>query len=98
LRNTDQHIADVALLNVPARLAKTLLRIAGPDRGAAGRGQPLRVNLYQHELGEICAASRESVNKCLGNWQRRGIVDIDEGLIRVVNPTALQDLAELEGC
>jgi CRP-like cAMP-binding protein len=96
LRNTDQQIADLALLDVPARLAKTLLRIAKSDRPATNSGRPLHVRLYQRELGNICGASRESVNKCLGNWQRRGIVQIDEGVVMVANRTALQDLAELE--
>ena len=96
LRNTDQQIADLALLDVPARLAKTLLRIAKPDRPATNSGRQLHVRLYQRELGNICGASRESVNKCLGNWQRRGIVQIDEGVVMVANRTALQDLAERE--
>ncbi len=96
LRNTDQQIADLALLDVPSRLAKTLLRIAKPDHGTTNGGRPLHVRLYQRELGNICGASRESVNKCLGIWQRRGIVHIDEGVVLVANRTALQDLAELE--
>ena len=32
LRQTDQHIAEVALLNLPVRLAKVLLRIGEPDK------------------------------------------------------------------
>src|SRR6266545_4828237 len=31
LRNTDQHIAELALLQLPARLAKALLRFANPE-------------------------------------------------------------------
>jgi len=33
----------------------------------------LQVHLSQRELGNICGAGRESINKCLGLWQRRGI-------------------------
>jgi CRP/FNR family cyclic AMP-dependent transcriptional regulator len=96
LRSTDQHIADLALLKLPTRLAKTLLRIAGSDRGTAGGGGHMHIRLFQHELGQICGASRESVNKCLSVWQRRGIVNIDEGVVVVANRTALQDVAELD--
>jgi CRP/FNR family cyclic AMP-dependent transcriptional regulator len=96
LRNTDQHIADLALLKLPTRLAKVLLRIAGSDRGTAGGGRQTHVRLFQHELGQICGASRESVNKCLSVWQRRGIVNIDEGVVVVANRTALQEVAELD--
>jgi CRP/FNR family transcriptional regulator, cyclic AMP receptor protein len=94
LRNTDQHIAEIALLELPARLAKALLRLAGAEDGSAKPG-PLQIQLSQRELGNICGASRESVNKCLRGWQRRNIVQIEESLITVTNRTALEELANL---
>jgi hypothetical protein len=51
--------------------------------------------LSQRELGNICGATRESVNKCLRDWQRRGIVRIEESLVTLANRTALEELAEL---
>ena len=97
LRNTDQHIAELALLQLPTRLAKVLLRFASIDAGPAGAAGPPQVQLSQRELGNICGSSRESINKCLGAWQRRGIVRIDEGVIVLANRSALEELAELEG-
>jgi CRP-like cAMP-binding protein len=94
LRNTDQHIAEIALLELPARLAKALLRLASPESGA-GNLATLQVQLSQRELGNICGASRESVNKCLRAWQRRGIVQVEESLVTLANRTALEELAEL---
>jgi CRP/FNR family transcriptional regulator, cyclic AMP receptor protein len=96
LRTTDQHIAELALLELPTRLAKALLRLGHAEsRPAGGPGPPLQVQLSQRELGNICGATRESINKCLRGWQRRGIVQIEESLIRVANRTALEELAEL---
>src|SRR4051794_30221144 len=93
LRNTDQHIAELALLELPARLAKALLRLAtDEDKPASAR---IEIQLSQRELGNICGATRESINKCLRGWQRRGIVEIEESLVRVANRTALEELAEL---
>src|SRR5215475_10586153 len=94
LRNTDQHIAELALLELPARLAKALLRLANAEEAPAGRAT-LQVQLSQRELGNICGATRESINKCLRAWQRRGIVQIEESLVTVANRTALEELAEL---
>jgi CRP-like cAMP-binding protein len=94
LRNTDQHIAEIALLELPTRLAKALLRFANADERSSDRA-PLQVALSQRELGNICGASRESVNKCLGGWQRRGIVQVEEGVVIVTNRTALEELANL---
>ena len=85
LRHTDQHIAEVAFLELPARLSKALLRIAGSND---------RVSLSQRELGNMVVATRESVNKCLGDWQRQGIVKIEESAIVVVKRGELQHLAE----
>jgi CRP/FNR family cyclic AMP-dependent transcriptional regulator len=96
LRNTDQHIAELALLQLPTRLAKVLLRFATVVGQAGAQGGPLNVQLSQRELGNICGTSRESINKCLGAWQRRGIVRIDEGAIVLANRPALEELAELE--
>ena len=94
LRSTDQHIAEVALLQLPVRLAKALLRMAdseahmGPSRNAA------TVQLSQRELGNIVGAARESVNKCLRDWQRSGLVRIEGTSITISNRATLEDVAE----
>jgi CRP/FNR family transcriptional regulator, cyclic AMP receptor protein len=95
LRNTDQHIAELALLELPARLANALLRLANAEQQASSGRAALQIQLSQRELGNICGATRESINKCLRAWQRRGIVQIEESLITVANRTALEELAEL---
>jgi CRP/FNR family transcriptional regulator, cyclic AMP receptor protein len=97
LRNADQHIAELALLRLPTRLAKALLRFASVERGTTNGHWLLQVHLSQRELGNICGAGRESINKCLGLWQRRGIVQVEERLITVADRTALEELAQLEG-
>ena len=94
LRNADQHIADLAFTELPTRLAKTLLRLASVD-GVETNGRMLQVQLSQRELGNICGASRESINKCLGGWQRYGVVQIEEGVITITNRIALAELANL---
>ena len=90
LRTTDQHIAEVALLQLPVRLAKALLRMAEAD--AAGNSGSLQ--LSQRELGNIVGAARESVNKCLRDWQRSGLVRIEGTSITISDRATLQDVAE----
>ena len=89
LRTTDQHIAEVALLQLPVRLAKALLRMADAD--ASGNSA---VQLSQRELGNIVGAARESVNKCLREWQRSGLVRIEGTSITIADRATLQDVAE----
>jgi hypothetical protein len=38
--------------------------------------------LPQQTLANVCAASRESINRCLGGWQRRGIGETEKRTIR----------------
>src|ERR1700730_9570725 len=53
LRHTDRHIAEVALLQLPVRLAKALLRMADSDANAAPGRNAATVQMSQRELGNI---------------------------------------------
>lgn len=92
LRKTDQQIAEIVFLDLPARLAKTLLRMASVARGPTGT----RIELSQRELGNIVGATRESINKCLREWQRNGIVRVEESEIVITKRLALQALADAD--
>ena len=93
LRLTDQQIAEVALLPLPVRLAKVLVRIATPKPGV--RGLLWQVNISQGELGKIVGASRESVNRCFRDWQRGGVLAVKEGTITILDRSGLEQLAEI---
>jgi CRP/FNR family transcriptional regulator, cyclic AMP receptor protein len=93
LRHTDQVFAEVALLQLPAKLAKSMLRLLDLDRTLAPRKRPV-IHYSQRELANMVGGTRESVNRCLRNWQRNGIVQITEGSIIVTNRPALEQMAE----
>lgn len=93
LRHTDQVFAEVALLQLPAKLAKSMLRLLDLDRTLAPRKRPV-IHYSQRELANMVGGTRESVNRCLRNWQRNGIVQITEGSIIITNRPALEQMAE----
>jgi len=62
-------MAEVAMQQLPVRLAKVALRMTYVE--ALGR-PATGVHVSQRELGNIVGAARESVNKCLSQWQRSG--------------------------
>jgi CRP-like cAMP-binding protein len=93
LRHTDQVFAEVALLQLPAKLAKSMLRLLDLDRTLAPRKRPV-IHYSQRDLANMVGGTRESVNRCLRNWQRSGIVRITEGSIIVTNRPALEQMAE----
>lgn len=91
LRQTNEVFAEVALLHLPARLAKAMLRISKTN---SAETQTAKIKFSQRELANMLGGSRESVNKCLRKWQLKGIVKISEGSIIIIKQAALEDIAE----
>jgi CRP/FNR family cyclic AMP-dependent transcriptional regulator len=92
LRHTDRAFADVALLELPVRLAKLMLRIIDLETKSVGVKQS-KIQFSQRELANMVGGTRESVNKCLRNWQRSGVIKISEGSIVITKREALLNLA-----
>jgi len=91
LRATNLHMADLAMQPLPVRLAKVLLRMAHSE----SLGRPAdRVEVPQRELGNIVGAARETVNKCLSDWQRSGCVRIERTSITISDWAMLEQTAE----
>src|SRR6266699_906615 len=91
LRATDLQMAEVAMQQLPARLAKVLLRRTYVET----IGRPAdRVQVSQRELGNIVGEARESVNKCLSEWQRSGWVRIERTSITISDRTSLEHVAK----
>ena len=85
-RDNTQHVAEVALMHLPGRLAKALLRMDADPRSRSGA-------LSQRELGNMVGAARETVNKCLNEWQRRGIIRIEDNAVAILDRAALEQLS-----
>jgi CRP/FNR family cyclic AMP-dependent transcriptional regulator len=83
LRVTTQQAQEVAFLDVPSRLARALLGVAGP-------GDPPVCRLTQSELAGLVGTTRESVNKWLGQFERRGLVSRRRGAITLLDRAGLQ--------
>lgn len=89
LRRSDERMTDIAVRQLPTRLAKALLNRISPDTRP-----PARLALSQGELADMIGASRESVNRALRSWQRRGIVELRDGWIVLQRREALSALAD----
>jgi CRP-like cAMP-binding protein len=90
LRNTSEQVADVTFLSLEARLAKTLLRLAGGDGAATSKG---RIAITQREISQIVGKSRESANKQLRAWAKRGWLRLERRGITVLKPEKLAQVA-----
>jgi CRP/FNR family transcriptional regulator, cyclic AMP receptor protein len=90
LRHVSEHVEDVLFLDLPGRLAKTLLRLAG-SVNPSSRGR--KVTITQREIGQIIGMSRESTNKQLREWQQQNWVRLERGGITVLAPGELAEIA-----
>ncbi|HXX05114.1 MAG TPA: Crp/Fnr family transcriptional regulator [Xanthobacteraceae bacterium] len=91
IRRSDERMSDIAFLDLPARLAKTLLHYPAPSSSAG----TIKLSLSQSELAAMAGATRENVNRCLREWQRRGILELRDRWTIIRRPEALRDLVKL---
>ncbi len=84
LRATDLHMAEVAMQLLPVRLATNSETLGRPADS---------IQVSQRELGNIVGAARESVNKCLSEWQRSGLVRIERTSIAISDRATLEQVA-----
>jgi CRP/FNR family transcriptional regulator, cyclic AMP receptor protein len=88
LRNTSEQVEDVIFLDLPARLAKTLLRLAGAEP------RDHKVAITQSELGQIIGVSREATNRQLREWEKSKWVKLEAGGVMLLRPDALAELID----
>lgn len=90
LRQANELLEEAGFLDVPARLARVLLRLAETRGRAAADGTLIPGRLTQTELAGMVGATRESVNKALGLFARLGWLRHESGQLTVVNPDELR--------
>jgi CRP/FNR family cyclic AMP-dependent transcriptional regulator len=93
LRATSLALEEMALTDIPTRLASLLLKLGTRYGSDDGRGQRIQLRLSQADLSSLIAATRESVNKQLRTWREQGILDEEDGHIILRQPEALRALA-----
>ena len=93
LRDTNAAMADLIFTDVPGRVAKALLSLAG--RFGADTDEGLRVthDLTQEELAQLVGASRETVNKALGDFASRGWLRLDGKAVVLIDRDRLAQRA-----
>jgi len=90
LRGSAKLIQDAAFLDVCARV---LLELAGGTDGmrrCTASGTVIPGRLKQPELGSLVGATRESVNKWLGSFERQGLISYEKGQITLLKASELK--------
>ena len=89
LRETDSLLAESYFLDITSRLAKKILDLGRSFGIREKSGIRIGVRVTQKDLASMVGATRESVNKQLKVLRQRGIIDIVNGHIIILDAEGL---------
>ncbi len=84
LRAANSHLLDVVFDDVPARVARELLRLARRFGSREGQHWSVKHDLTQGEIAQLVGATRESVNKALCDFVQRGWIT-NQGKVTLIH-------------
>jgi len=93
LRRTNDVMADLVFTDVPGRVARALLDLAGKFGQPRGEGIDVHHDLTQEELAQLVGASRETVNKALADFAGRGWLQVSAKSVLILDPERLRKRA-----
>ena len=94
LRHTTRVVRNATFRDVPARLARVLLDLAVRNGQVVPQGIRVESRMTQAELAALVGASRESVNRALRGFERRGLIGRDSHRITITRPEELRARAD----
>ncbi len=97
IRRLNSQLSDVFFLDLPARLARTLLNLAEQHGRVTVDGIVIDLSLTQTDLAEMTGATRVSINKAIGRFRREQWVQSKGRKFTLLNPEALQRLIQISG-
>jgi CRP/FNR family transcriptional regulator/CRP/FNR family cyclic AMP-dependent transcriptional regulator len=92
VQRKDEELADIAFLDTPGRIARKLLELADRHGEAVPGGVRIAIRVPQAELGAMVGASRENVNRALGQLVALRAVTMDGGHITVIDLDRLKSM------
>jgi CRP-like cAMP-binding protein len=97
IRRLNSQLSDIFFLDLPGRLARTLLRLADEHGRLVEDGVLIDLTLTQTDLAEMTGATRVSINKALGRFRRAGWVRAKGRRFTILDWDALENLIQVSG-
>jgi CRP/FNR family transcriptional regulator len=95
LRAAEQEIEDLALRDVPARLASLLLRLAEGYGEEDERGIRLSFRLTHQDLAHMIGSTRETVTMIMSRFRDGGLIGVERRTLIVLDRGRLGAVARL---
>lgn len=88
LREADDKIGGLVLLDVPGRVAKLLLRLADEHDG-----MHITRRVTHHTMAQMVGSSRETVSRTMRDFVEHGLIEVSRKMITIRNRAALEAAA-----
>jgi len=89
MRDNNERISDLVFMDVPGRLAKTLINLGARFGEPVEAGLKVPHDLTQEEMAQLVGSSRETVNKALMDFANRGWIAREGRSIIIYQPGML---------
>ena len=78
LKRIESRIEDLVFKDVPSRLAQLLLQLSENLGVNDRRGILIRAKITHQEIAGLIGSTRETVSAILGDFKRKGLIDLDQ--------------------
>lgn len=97
-RTTQTKFRDLLLFGKPGALCSVLIRLSNSYGQQHGEHIIIPLRLTNTELAEMIGATRESVNRMLGELKKQNIIVYEDNHIIIKDLTYLRELCHCENC
>jgi CRP/FNR family transcriptional regulator, cyclic AMP receptor protein len=97
IRHLNSQVSDTFFLDLPARLARTLLNLARQHGVQTSDGVLIELSLTQTDLAEMTGATRVSINKALGRFRREKWIAVKGRKFTILDEEAMQNVIQISG-
>lgn len=88
LARIESQWSDAVFKSVPQRVAGALA-VVSERRGPLPLGRATQVNVTHEQVAELAGTSRETATRILGDYARKGLIDLGRGRIKILDPDGL---------
>jgi CRP/FNR family transcriptional regulator len=94
LQTAEREVRDLALRDVPGRLASLLLRLSEEYGERRERGTRLSFHLTHQDLARMIGSTRETVTTTLNRFLEDGLIAVDHRIVIVLDHERLRAVAD----
>jgi len=94
LRQTDERLADIALKEVPARVASVIVQLIEEEGVVTGEGYKIPTRYTHERLGAMIGAKRVSVSRAIRKLKEAGAIEVHKRHIHISDLQVLRWFAE----